>query len=127
MSGDEMSFGFSDTSLPPSVRQFISSRITSFITWDLVRFFHDNPHARDTAENIARHISRDLQPVHQELFKMTESGLLEGEIIGDVEVFNLTADPETRQLISHFMEACHDRNFRRLAIHQVFEGMQSAN
>lgn len=38
---------------------FIRTRVNSFIKWDLVRFFHDNPHTTDTTENIARYTGRE--------------------------------------------------------------------
>ena len=46
--------------IDPRLLELIHTRINSFIKWDLVRFFHDNPHTADTADSIARYTGRDV-------------------------------------------------------------------
>ena len=40
--------------MDPQMLEFLQTKVNSFVKWDLVHFFHDNPHTTDTAENIAR-------------------------------------------------------------------------
>jgi len=45
--------------LDPELLTFLKGTVNTFVKWDLVRFFHENPHTTDTAENIARYAGRD--------------------------------------------------------------------
>ena len=104
--------------------QFIKSKVNSFIKWDLVRFFHDNPHTKDTAENIAQYTTRDALTVEEELNGLVDSGVLDRQELSGVNVYSIVEDEEIRQTINHFIEACHNRNFRVDAIQQVIQGMR---
>ncbi|NOK86212.1 MAG: hypothetical protein GFH27_549411n42 [Chloroflexi bacterium AL-W] len=113
-----------NVSMDESIKALLQSKVNSFIKWDLVRFFHDTPHAKDTADNIARYIGRDLRTVEHELESLVESDILLVERVSDMSVYYLINDSPTRELIHRFMEACHDRNFRVKVINQVIQAMQ---
>lgn len=104
--------------------EFLSTKVNSFIKWDLVRFFHDNPHTKDTAENIARYTGRDVPTIERELSGLVDSRVLKVETVNDAKIYRLTGDKSLRRQIREFMDACHDREFRVRAIHQVIRGMQ---
>jgi hypothetical protein len=103
---------------------FLRNKVNSFIKWDLMRFFHDNPHTRDTAENLARYTGRDLKTVERELNGLVAVQVLQTEVVGSAKVYTLSSDPEVRETINAFMVACQDREFRVKAIHHVIRGMQ---
>jgi hypothetical protein len=104
--------------------EFLQKKVNSFIKWDLVRFFHDNPHTADTAERIARYTGRDVRVITHELNELAQAGVLEIQEISGVNIYKFSEDQATRDLISRFVEACHDRDFRVQAIHHVIRGMQ---
>lgn len=104
--------------------EFLQKKVNSFIKWDLVRFFHDNPHTADTAEQIARYTGRDVRTVKRELTDLVKVNVLQAEEISNVKIYRLTDDQVMRDLITRFVEACHDRAFRVEAIHHVIQGMQ---
>jgi hypothetical protein len=108
--------------MDPELLQFLKSYVTSFIKWDLMRFFHDNPYATDTAENIARFIGRDRETVADELAEMVESGVLQSHQVGDLIVYTLATDPHIRELMERFVLACDDRQFRIKAIYHIIRG-----
>jgi hypothetical protein len=103
---------------------FVRDKIDTFVKWDLVRFFHDNPYAANTAENIAHFVGRDPHKVEQELRDLVGHGVLEINTMGDVQVFRFVKTQEIRDLIGHFVLACDDRDFRVRAINLVIEGLQ---
>ncbi|MFW5708933.1 MAG: hypothetical protein ACOCX5_01810 [Chloroflexota bacterium] len=107
-----------------TLMEFLRTKVNSFIKWDLVRFFHDNPHTKDTAENLARYTGRDVRTVERELKGLVTSGVLVSEQLSNVIVYQLANDDVIRGTINRFMEACHDRHFRVRAINQVIQGMQ---
>lgn len=107
----------------PKIMEFLRDKVNTFVRWDLIRFFNDNPHAMDTAENIAHYIGRDVRPVETELMGLVEDKVLKLNQTANVKVFALTSDPNTRDMVHHFVLACDDRQFRVKAINQVIRGM----
>lgn len=104
-------------------QKFIHEKVNSFIKWDLVRFFHDNPHTVDTAENISYYIGHSVETLEDELQGLVDSDVLSVEFISGMHVYRLVDDPEMQELISDFVAACHDRSFRVQAINHVIAGM----
>lgn len=109
--------------MSPILLEFLRDKVNSFVKWDLVRFFHDNPHTRDTVENLARYIGRDVKSIERELSDLVKVQVLDGDVESGVTVYRLVDDPTVLQLISKFIEACHDREFRVEAIHHVIRQM----
>lgn len=107
-------------------QKFLRHKVNSFIKWDLVRFFHDNPHTVDTAESIAKVVGRDANTVLSELDGLVKAELLVKEAVSGQGIYRLTTNSDMRQLLSDFVSACHDRDFRVKAINQVIHGMGSA-
>lgn len=108
----------------PALMDFLRGKVNSFIKWDLVRFFHDNPHAADTAENIARYTGRDVRTIERELLGLIESQVVVTEDLNNFKIYRLTDEETTVKLIRDFIAACHDRQFRVKAIQHVINGMQ---
>ena len=100
-------------------KQFLQTKVNSFIKWDLVRFFHDNPHTTDTAENIAQYVGRDAKIVLRELDGLVKSEVLQTESVSGQRIYRLSDSEETRHLIREFVAACHSREFRVKAINHV--------
>jgi hypothetical protein len=107
----------------PKIMEFLRDKVNTFVRWDLIRFFNDNPHAMDTAENIAHYIGREVRPVEAELTGLVEDKVLKLNQNASVKVFSLTSDPNVRDMVHHFVLACDDRQFRVKAINQVIRGM----
>lgn len=103
---------------------FLKTQVNSFVKWDLVRFFHNNPNTADTAENVARYAGRDPAAIEQELVELAKSGVLRCETIGEMRVYSLATDQEMRDLIDQFVLACDDRQFRVKAIYHIIRGMR---
>ncbi len=110
--------------MDPRLLEFIRKRVNSFIKWDLVRFFYDNPHTADTAANIARYTGREAGATEKELLSLTEAGILQTSRVSNMTVFTLATDEEVRALIRRFILACEDRQFRIKAIYHVIQGMR---
>ena len=62
--------------MDPEVLEFLKTTVNSFIKWDLVIFFFENPHTTDTAENVARYIGRDASVIQSDLDDLVRSGVL---------------------------------------------------
>ncbi|MBN2470440.1 MAG: hypothetical protein JXN59_06935 [Anaerolineae bacterium] len=113
--------------MDPQLQQFLRERVNSFMKWDLMRFFHENPHTIDTAKNIAAYTGRDPAAIVPVLDALAAAGMLRvASLPGDeaTRAYRLTTDPELRALLERFHQACQDRQFRVQAIYTVIQGME---
>jgi hypothetical protein len=106
----------------PQLLEFLQNKVNSFVKWDLIRFFHDNPHTTDTADNIARYAGRGVEAIRTELAELTQDGVLEENQLGDMVVYSLATDPQIRRLLEQFVKASDDRQFRVKAIYHIIRG-----
>jgi hypothetical protein len=108
----------------PRLFNFLTYQVDSFIKWDLVRFFHENPGAVDTAANTARYAGRDQSSVEKELGELANSGVLEQDEIGGMTVYALSGSQDMRELVEQFVSACDDRRFRVRALYHITRGLK---
>lgn len=110
--------------MDPVLLDFVKTKVTSFIKWDLLKLFHENPHTVDVANNLALYIGRSEAAVETDLQQMVESGLVEMRQTNGFFVFALTQDRETLALIERFLRACEDPQFRIKVVYHILRGMQ---
>lgn len=110
--------------MDPRLLDFIKNKVNSFIKWDLMRFFHENPNTADTVENIARYAGRSAAAVKPELDELVEAGVMERRLVGDIPVYMLSTNPEMRRLVEDFVNACEDRHFRVKAVYHIIRQMR---
>lgn len=103
----------------PALLAFLKTQVNTFVKWDLVHFFHHNPHTTDTADSLARYVGRNAGEIVPELDELASSGILAAQTIGGLWVYTLTDDPGTRDLIARLVAACEDRQFRVRAIYHI--------
>jgi len=113
------------TDMDPRLLHFLRGKVDSFVKWDLIRFFHDNPYTTDTAENIARYAGRSARAIRNDLAELAESSVLEENNLGDLTVYSLSRDPEIRELLERFVKASADRQFRVKAIYHIIRSTPS--
>jgi len=110
--------------MDPALLDFVKSKVNSFIKWDLIRFFYENPHTADSAENIARYTGRQVDAVQPELDGLVENAVMEKRLIDQTKVYSLATDANMRQLIEKFIVACEDRHFRVKAVYHIIKSMR---
>jgi hypothetical protein len=110
--------------MDPEVLEFLKTAVNTFIKWDLVIFFYENPNTNDTADNIARYIGRDAGVIVSELDELASVGVVQRQITGQLLVYSLSTDPQVRERIKHFVSASDDRQFRVKAIYHLIRGMR---
>jgi hypothetical protein len=111
--------------MDPKLFDFLKVGVNSFIKWDLVRFFHENPNTADTAADIARYAGRTPEDIEKELTELVQAGILNQESVGVITVYSLSTDPAVRDLIEQFVAACNDRRFRVKVIYHVIHRMET--
>ena len=110
--------------MDPALLDFVKTKVNSFVKWDLVRFFHENPHTADTVENIAKYAGRNATAVGPELDELVESGIMKKSMLGDTAVYSLETDEDMHALVDKFILACEDRHFRVKAVYHIIRGMR---
>lgn len=122
-SGDDFTARLMDD-MDPMLLDFVKTKVNSFIKWDLVRFFYENPHTADTVENIAKYAGRNVAAVEPELEDLVESGIMEKRLLDNTPIYSLATDEEMRILVDKFILACEDRHFRVKAVYHIIRGMR---
>jgi hypothetical protein len=110
--------------MDPRLLDFVKTKVNSFIKWDLIRFFYENPNTTDSVDNIARYAGRNMAAVEPELEELVNSGVMEKRYIDNLAVYSLAADDEMRKLVGEFILACEDRHFRVKAVYHIIRGMR---
>lgn len=108
--------------MDPEVLEFLKTAVNTFVKWDLVLFFYENPNTADAAANIARYIGRDAASIQVELDELVNVGVLQREFAADLAVYSLTSDARIRERIRQFASASDDRQFRVKAIYHLIRG-----
>ncbi len=109
--------------MDPALLSFIKKHVTSFVKWDLLYFFHQNPHTIDTVENIARYAGRAPDTVQRELAELARSGLLDSSQMGEMVIYALTPVPQMQAKLAQFVAASQDKQFRIRATYHVIRDM----
>lgn len=115
--------------LPPDITQrvveFLRQHANTFVKWDLIRFFNDNPHAHETPATIAQVTGREIGEVTAALRELTQSGVLvvlPAHHNAHHPLYALVDAGDVRELVGAFVSACDDRDFRAWAIRDVIDG-----
>jgi hypothetical protein len=110
--------------MDPTLLDFVKQKVNSFIKWDLVRFFYENPHTADTVDNIAKYAGRNADAVRPELEELVGSGIMQKKILNNTPIYSLSTDESMRALVDKFILACEDRHFRVKAVYHIIRGMR---
>jgi hypothetical protein len=110
--------------MDPVLLDFVKTKVNSFIKWDLVRFFHENPHTADTVDNIAKYAGRNVTAVEPELEELVDSGIMKRSSLGETPIYSLETNEEMQTLVDKFILACEDRHFRVKAVYHIIRGMR---
>lgn len=110
--------------MDPQLLTFLQTQVDSFVKWDLIRFYYDNPYTTDTAENISRYTGRAPIETEAALKELVGQGILVNQDIDGLKVYALSNKPGVWEVVHRFFDACEDRHFRTKAIYHVIRNMR---
>ncbi len=90
--------------------------LDSFVKWEMLRFFHDNPMLEAAVEDLARYTGRDETEVKPAASALHTAGLLRQQEEESGYAYALTGDEVTRGMIDHLVEGFVADRLIRLAI-----------
>lgn len=94
-----------------AVTRFVDRHVRSLLTWDLLVFFHRNPDAVLDVDGLAARLGRHVEELQGEVDQLCRDQVL--QCAGGLVRYR--PDPETREAITSFVNACQERG-RRLAL-----------
>jgi predicted transcriptional regulator len=110
--------------IDPRVERFVEEYVDSFITWDLILFFHENPYAVGTPSSIALSIGRLGSDIESYLDRLVEKGVLareEDSGEGGEAVYSYRPKPEFEKMVMEFKRALKDRASRLIIVSKVLQ------
>ncbi|OFW58155.1 MAG: hypothetical protein A2Y75_01145 [Candidatus Solincola sediminis] len=110
--------------LDPQVSFFVDEFIDSFITWDMILFFHENPYTVGSSSSIAMSIGRLGADIEPYLEKLSEKGILTREYRpgdGADVIFAYKPQPEFEKMVAEFKRALKDRASRLIIVSKVLQ------
>ncbi len=97
--------------LSPEMESFVEKYVDSFLAWDLIVFFHQNPQAIDSSYNLSLRLGRKERDVKEALKKLVEKGVLKekGE---ENPLYIYSPLDEVREKVDQFVQSLSSRTFR---------------
>ncbi len=110
--------------LDPQVGAFVEEYIDSFISWDLILFFHENPYTVGSPSSIAMSIGRLGSDIEPYLEKLADKGVLEREYRGQggsETIYAYKPEPDFEKMVIEFKRALKDRASRLIIVSKVLQ------
>ncbi|MBN2027859.1 MAG: hypothetical protein JW854_13980 [Actinobacteria bacterium] len=110
--------------LDQQVSIFVDEYVDSFITWDLILFFHENPYTVGSPSSIAMSIGRLGSDIEPFLERMTEKSILSHEFRagdGAETIYAYKPEPEFEKAVIEFKRALKDRASRLIIVSKVLQ------
>lgn len=110
--------------LDPQVGSFVEEYVDSFITWDLILFFHENPYTIGSSSSIAMSIGRLGSDIEPYLEKLADKGILSHEFRagdGADTIYAYKPEPDFEKMVMEFKRALKDRASRLIIVSKVLQ------
>lgn len=95
----------------PELEQFIEEYLDSFVSWDLIVFFHHNPGVIDGALGLAARLGRSVESVEEALAKLEAKGVVKRKSEVD-PIYSYTPDEDFMRKVQLFNQALENRLLR---------------
>ncbi len=105
-----------DLGINPEAAATLLPHIDSFVKWELLRFFHENPSLAATVDDLARYTGRDETELKPAARALVSAGLL-GQVEGpEGYVYCLTGNDTLRGMVEHLIQGFVADRLVRLAV-----------
>ena len=106
----------------PEVMDFVDRYIDSFVTWDVLTYFHENPGIERKISGIALDVGRRVESLEPPLKTLTDLGMLRAEVEpGDETAYSYTPTSDFNIQMERFLDATHDRTNRLAIVSKVLQ------
>jgi hypothetical protein len=106
----------------PEVISFVDRYIDSFVTWDVLAYFHENPGIERKLSGISVDVGRKVSSLEPVLESLAEHGVLESETDpGEEPSYRYTPTSGFGFEMDRFLEATRDRTNRLAIVSRVLQ------
>jgi hypothetical protein len=81
----------------------ITGLVSDLVGVDIVTFFVQNPYVCDSVQSIAVRLGRQTTQIEPVLERLTNAGLLQAADLGSIRVYELTDNPDRRQILQQYV------------------------
>ena len=102
----------------PETLDFIQKYLTSYMKWEVLRYFSENPSAAETPRSFARRLGKDVRQITEALKSLARTGILSdgnGNGAGD-GAYTLSAKDSERATLQRIAETARANNRFRLLL-----------
>ncbi len=109
------------------IGEFLQQHVSSFIKWEIIRFFHANPQTGFTLNELTKIFSYTLKNLKPNMQELSEGGLIKQQKQGGTTTFSYDlsdADPKEKKLkklIDDFIILCQTRQGRLRVIYRMLK------
>ncbi len=110
--------------IDPQIGVFVEEYIDSFISWDIILFFHENPYTVGSPTSIAMSIGRLGSDIEPYLERLADKGVLTRELRsgeGTETIYAYHPEPDFERLVIEFKRALRDRASRLIIVSKVLQ------
>ena len=107
---------YSDNHDPEGVHSFVDDYVVSFVSWDILLYFHRNADAIETPSSLASRLGRRQRDIEAEISRLVEKGVLT-PVNGDT--FRHAPAPALARQIEAFSDALNVASSRMTILSQV--------
>lgn len=98
--------------IDPQTEEFVQATIDSFVTWDVIVFFHDWPGFAGETAAVAKHLGRNEPEVERSLLHLVKHGMLLRTRTDGAHVYSFSPDSKTAERIEKFTSVLDQRDAR---------------
>lgn len=111
------------SNIDPEIEKFVEENIFSFITHDILLFFHVNPYTIATADNIANGLGRYGSDIEKELERLADRGILK-RAKGTMEertIYSYSPTSDFERIMEKYSREMKDRVTRLMIVSRILE------
>ncbi|MCL5292064.1 MAG: hypothetical protein M1548_05985 [Actinobacteria bacterium] len=103
------------------IGRFVDEYVDSLVSWAIIVFYHENPGARDRAEELALHLGRRIDDVAKAAERLSEKGLLSRLAQERDIIYLYQPDKELQSKVTRFVQSLDEREVRLAVLSRVLE------
>lgn len=101
----------------PETLDFIQKYLTSYVKWEVLKYFSENPTASETPRAFARRLGKDVRQISEAMKSLARSGILSnGNGSGEGASYTLAGGDAERSTLQRIAETARANNRFRLLL-----------
>jgi len=101
----------------PDALEFIQKYLTSYVKWEVLKYFSENPTASETPRAFAKRLGKDVRQIAEAMKSLARTGILSnGDGADDSATYTLAGGDAERSTLLRIAESARTNNRFRLLL-----------